>query len=547
MVTLTIISAGVSAAWDVDADGNWSDGTKWSSNPNVPHAAGDAATLGAGSILRTVTLDANETVGGIDMTNLNSFVIASGGKALTLDNKGSGATVGVTAGTANAINTAVALNDNVIATVASGSSLAVNGVVTNVSNASAKTLTVNGAGTTVLAAANSYGPASGTTGTTLSGGGTLNVANNSALGAGDLVVSVSGGTLQAGAAGLALNNNIGIGSTATVDNNGNNLTLNGVISGGPLTKTGNGTLTLNGNNTYSGNTTVNQGVLSISSAANVVDTPIIVLNGGDLLGNGTFAVGNSIGIGAATTTALIDASGTFTLNGNIASAGSSANNLTVNSVSGGGTVALGGANTFSGTTTISAGTLQLANSSALQNSTLNYSSGTLDFGALTAATLGALSGSKNLSLLNDSSAAVALTVGGNGASTTYTGNLSDGGAGASLTMNGSGTFILAGNNNYTGGTTVNAGILQINTGGAINSGADSVYNGSELVVSGGSLTSSGLSTIYRGSSLLITSGSATFNVGLQTEFSATVNNPMLISVTGGGSLRPARWPWAGPR
>ena len=81
----------------------WSDGSKWSSNPNVPHAAGDAATLGIGTSLRTVTLNANETIGTLAMTNNNSFIIANGGLALTLDNSGSGAAIGVTAGTANAI------------------------------------------------------------------------------------------------------------------------------------------------------------------------------------------------------------------------------------------------------------------------------------------------------------------------------------------------------------------------------------------------------------------------------------------------------------
>ena len=114
---------------------------------------------------------------------------------------------------------------------------------------------------------------------------------------------------------------------------------------------------------------------------------------------------------------------------------------------GNGAVTLSGANTFTNTTTINAGTLTLANSSALQNSTLNYSGGSLSFGSLTAATLGGLSGTVNLSLLNGSSAAVALTAGGNGFSTSYSGNLSGSG---SLIKNGAGTLTLGGNESLTG-------------------------------------------------------------------------------------------------
>ena len=129
----------------------------------------------------------------------------------------------------------------------------------------------------------------------------------------------------------------------------------------------------------------------------------------------------------------------MTINGPIASAGNTGvNNLTVNSLaSTPGTVVLGGANSFNGTTIINAGTLQLANSLALQNSGLTYNSGTLTFGnGITAATLGGLGGSQNLSLLNNLSGGVALTVGGNNVNTTYSGALS--GAGASLTKAGTG-------------------------------------------------------------------------------------------------------------
>ena len=84
-------------------------------------------------------------------------------------------------------------------------------------------------------------------------------------------------------------------------------------------------------------------------------------------------------------TLTFNRSDTFTFGGNILGTGS----LTQQ---GSGTLVLGGTNTFTGLTKVTAGTLQLANSSALQDSTLNYNSygGSLSFGSLTSATFGRL-------------------------------------------------------------------------------------------------------------------------------------------------------------
>ena len=116
-------------------------------------------------------------------------------------------------------------------------------------------------------------------------------------------------------------------------------------------------------------------------------------------------------------------------------------------------------NSFNGTTRITGGsTLTLGSQLALQNSTLLYNTadtGTFSFGTFTTATLGGLAGDRNLPLTNASSAAVALTVGGNNFDTTYSGNLT--GTGSSLAKTGIGTLTLTGTNSYTGGTTIAAG------------------------------------------------------------------------------------------
>ncbi len=498
-VTLKVASGGAQAAWVVDASGNWTVGTNWSSNPSVPHAAGDLATLGVGSALRTVTLNANEAVGGLALTNANSFVVANVGNTLTLDNNGHGATVSATAGSANVIQTALALNDTAQVTVAAGSALAISGSVINRSGVS-KTMTVNGAGITTLAGANSYGPAAGSVGTILTGGGTLQVANAAALGAGDVNIAGSS-TLQAGAPGLSLANNLALafGATFTVDNNGNNLTLAGTLGGsGGLTKVGNGTLALQGSNFFTGPTIINTGMLSLNSANNIASSALILLAGGDLLGNGSFILTNSMAIGAVAGSTgglgLIDAAGsqTFTVAGTIASAGNTgANALTVNSAGGTGTVVLSGANLFTGATSVSNGVLQLANPLALANSTLNYNRGTVLFDpAITTATLGELAGTNpalSLGLTNLTGAPLNLIVGNNNANTLFAGNLTGSG---SLSEWGAGTLSLS-DATYTGNTLVYSGGLLLNSPSSLTSHLDisGQYGLATVTINGATLIS----------------------------------------------------------
>ena len=130
---------------------------------------------------------------------------------------------------------------------------------------------------------------------------------------------------------------------------------------------------------------------------------------------------------------------------------------------------MSGALTYTGSTTISAGSLFLANATV-------SSSG--DFGVAAGAnliinnnvTLGSLSGAGTVSfngVLFGGSSAIELTVGGDNATTTYSGAFSEISTSASLTKIGTGAMTLTGSSYYSGATTVKSGTLALSGGGAL--------------------------------------------------------------------------------
>jgi fibronectin-binding autotransporter adhesin len=220
--------------------------------------------------------------------------------------------------------------------------------------------------------------------------------------------------------------------------------------------------------------------LTISTGVSFTITPTgtqnLILNSGSLTRLSTASGTQTIDAGVLLNSNgswAIDGAGRLIVNGVIAD-GTSTFNLTK---SGTGLLVLGGANTFGGTTSITSGTILLTNAAALQNSTFTTGSGaagTLSFGSLTSSTFGALTGVNNLVLSNTAAAAVALTVGGNNASTTFSGTLSGGG---SLTKSGTGTLTLTGQNTYTGTTSVTAGTLALGVTNALAAGSLTVNGG----------------------------------------------------------------------
>ncbi|WP_333605857.1 autotransporter-associated beta strand repeat-containing protein, partial [Novosphingobium sp.] len=342
----------------------------------------------------------------------------------------------------------------------------------------------------------------------------------------------------------------GASGAVTVDNSGGNVLSAGmqfttdgyVIAGGPLTLTGadafvrigdgsladagitttisaelagparlikdlGGTLVLTGANSYTGGTAINGGTLRISSDANLGDAVGgLSLDGGTLNSTASITSNRAVDLAGAGTF-LTDGSTTLTLNGVVSGAGA----LTKD---GAGNLVLTADNAYAGGTTIVAGTLQLGN------------------GGTSGAILGDVANDGLLAFNRSDSLTFAGAISGNGV----------------VSQIGSGTTIFTADSNYSGGTTISAGLLQLGVGGTTGGITGDVLNNSGLIfnrsneysfagtISGtGDVRQEGAGTTiltadnsYTGSTV-ISSGTLLIN-GNQTAANGTTN------VLGGGAL-----------
>ncbi len=443
---------------------------------------GVAHGTNAGAVIDTlITLDASQT-----WINTSSHPIQANGN-INLQ--------------ANSLN--VAGTENVqITGVISGTAGSSPGLVVGSANQSDPLHAFSG--TLTLSGTNSY-----TGGTTIWGGTVVVNSDRSLgdLGAGIGNLNISGGTLRVNSS-ASFSRWAALTGAATIETpSGFNPTFFGnLLSFGSLTKTGTGTLNLTGINSYSAGTTINGGTLNFGAPSAMPTSGNTTVNAGARLtlttqGAGTFsfgAPGQHVTLNGGTLefdntpapnfsrTSLaadvaIGSDSTISTNGGpyavaeIDGAISGTAQLGVN-----GWVALDNANPFTGVTRIVGGGLLLENSNALAHSTLSLAAGdtgVLSFRSLTSATFGGLSGSRNLSLQNDSSVPVSLTVGTVGTTNTYSGILSGSG---SLAIQGGGSLQLSNTgNSYAGGTMVNVSNLLAN-GNTLGSGSVTL-NGSSLI------------------------------------------------------------------
>jgi autotransporter-associated beta strand protein len=341
-------------------------------------------------------------------------------------------------------------------------------------------LTKTGTGTLTLTGANSY---SG--GTTVSAG-TLALSGSGTLGAGSLTVDGSTAVASLGAtshsvgtvalaSGGQITGTVGTGTLTGTAFNVSSGSISAILAGATaiLTKEGSGTVTLSGANTYGGGTVVSDGSLVLSGATSTlgaatgsltVDGSAAVLNLG--IANPTLDVvtlangGQIIGTGTLTGTAFKVGGGT--IGASLAGPGA----LTK---SDSGTLTLSGANTYTGATAVNAGTLQVTKALALPGQTtpglIKVAGGAtlgLNVGGTGEFTAGDLTNvltnvtfSSGSVLGINATAAVSLATSVNG--------------GFGLSKYGGSTLTLSEANNYSGGTTVNAGILAFTGAGTLGS------------------------------------------------------------------------------
>lgn len=299
-------------------------------------------------------------------------------------------------------------------------------------------------------------------------------------------------------------------------------------SGGGLTKTGTGTLTLTGNNTYTGGTTISNGVIQITSDAQLGAIPgsatvNVSLHGGTLYNNNStpdLSANRIISIGAAggyLQAGWGPAQGLIA-NGQITGTGG----LGINWDSG--RVTLNAVNSYQGNTTLGAAgpgywvnvganpTLKLGVDNALPygasagnvvfGTSANNNTATLDLNGHSVQING-LTGSSNATVDNSSgSGAYVLTVGNNDQTSTFGGVIKNTSGTVALTKTGAGTLTLSGVNTYSGSTTVGGGTLALSGGGSFAGGVIDIKSsarfdvsattaGSYALASGRSLTNRG--------------------------------------------------------
>ena len=220
-----------------------------------------------------------------------------------------------------------------------------------------------------------------------------------------------------------------------------------------------------------------------------------------------------------------------------------------------GTAELAGVNTFSGNTTLNGGALDLANASALQNSTLVTaaagSSVVFDssVGSGTFA-LGGLAGDGDIALQDNAADPdlVVLTIGSNNADTTYAGVLSGPGG---ITKIGTGVLVLSGQNTFTGPIDIGGGKLQTGSDSALPATAvvqvgDQNLSSGVLDLNGWNQAIAGLLTDTAGAANNIfddvvtssgsTSATLTIDNAVDCDYQGVFTGNLAIDKSGGGTL-----------
>lgn len=436
--------------WDGSTSGAWSVASNWSGD--VAPVTGDDLVFPSGTSNKSNTNDLTEN------TIINSITFTDSGYTLSgnpiiLGPGLAGITDSVSSG-GNTIaldirldNTSPILRDIIVTNTAE--TLTISGRIAGVGG-----FNKEGTGTLILSGANTYG------GTTKINAGVISARNSTALG------TIAAGTEVVGGAALELQGTINISYEALA------LRGYGVSGGGALRN-------VSDNNTYGG-------LITLSSAAGTEissDSGTLTITGGT---TGNFPLVFDGSGNMAFSKAPLAGSGAITKNG-------------------AGTVTLNFPNTNTGAWTINAGTILYGVDNAILSSAITVTGGTLDI-----ATYSDMVGTVTLGTLDLANGTITGTTGmlSSLTWTVYNGTISAiiaGQAGA-LTKNTTGTVVLTRANQYTGATTISAGILEVQDNYSLGliDGITTVSAGATLQINGDGLsipeyiTFSGTGHLYTG-------------------------------------------------
>lgn len=500
----THFAEGASFTWTGTAtstSSNWGTTSVWSPT-GTPDATGDIANLGGMVNNATGTMVVNTT-----SRALGTLIFSRNGSA-TLSNS-SGAVLSLNSGILSQAPTATGRTYTITAPI----TLTGNNIWNIDSTNGATTLSVS-----------SVVSDSGTRNLTKLGSGILILGNVANTYSG--VTTISGGT-------LSINTLANGGSSSGIGDAGS-LASNLIIDGGALQFTGS-------------NDSTNR-LFTLGAGGGIIE-----VNNGAASFNNSGAIAFT-GSGERTLTLSGDDSGTF--NPIIGNSGADATSLTK---SGSGNWRVSGANTYSGVTTIAGGSLEvlsLANAGAASNigsvattsasNLLLTNDGALRFTGTSTSTNRLFSidnsdvtiessGSGSLSFTNTGAIGLtgtgirSLTLrGSSSADNTFTPVLGDQGANATaLTKNGASKWILAGNNTYSGATTINGGTLAYGVNNALSDTTTVVVNSGSAILDLGANRSDTIGGLSLVSGMVTGSTSSlTVNSGSYDIRSGTINTAL---------------------
>lgn len=283
---------------------------------------------------------------------------------------------------------------------------------------------------------------------------------------------------------------------------------------GTYTVTVSGTITgVRGLEFEEGTVTLSGGTITLG-ATSTVDTNANSATIGSVIAGNNFGLTKS-GVGTLTLSGANTYSGATTINGGILAVSTLAN--------GGANSGIGRSSSGAANLVLNGGTLRYtgATTSTNRQFTLGVGGGSLDASGSGTVTFSSTGGVTNTGAGNRTLTLTGTNTGNNTLAATI-GNPSSGTT--SIAKTGAGTWVLSGNNSYSGATTINDGVLAIANFGALgNSGNALVLDGGTLRWTGASATTSRVPTLGASGGAIDASGTGTlgFTSGSNLLFSGT--------------------------